>query len=154
MALLLGAQQIAKAYSAAPLFSVLSFGIHDGDHIGLVGPNGCGKSTLLRVLAGLEEPDSGTISLRRMTRLSWVAQHPSFAPGKTICEVLEAALHGAEDEPAARTARARATLGRCGFQDPDARPEHFSGGWQKRLAIAEALVAEPDLLLLDEPTNH
>ncbi|HXC49810.1 MAG TPA: ABC-F family ATP-binding cassette domain-containing protein [Candidatus Limnocylindrales bacterium] len=154
MALVLGAQSIAKAYSAAPLFERLSFGIHDGDRIGLVGPNGCGKSTLLRVLAGLEEPDSGSVSLRRMTRLAWVAQHPSFAPGKTVAEVLEAALEDSGLDPTARSARARATLGRCGFQDPDARPEHFSGGWQKRLAIAEALVTEPDLMLLDEPTNH
>jgi len=78
MALLLGCQKIAKAYGAAPLFADLSFGIHDGDRIGLVGPNGCGKSTLLRVLAGIEAPDAGTVALRRLTRLAYVPQDPEF----------------------------------------------------------------------------
>jgi len=154
MALLLSAQAIAKAYSAAPLFQNLSFGIHDGDRVGMVGPNGCGKSTLLRVLAGREEPDSGTVSLRRLTRMAWVAQHPQFDPGKTVGEIVAGALEGIDHDEASRTTRARAMLGRCGFTDPDAMPAVFSGGWQKRLAIAVALVGEPDLLLLDEPTNH
>ncbi|MEO8602288.1 MAG: ABC-F family ATP-binding cassette domain-containing protein, partial [bacterium] len=154
MALLLGCQRIAKAYSAAPLFADLSFGIHDGDRIGLVGPNGSGKSTLLRVLAGLEAPDSGSISLRRMTRLGFVPQHPQFTAGQRVVEVLAEAL--AEDglDETTRDTRIAAMLSRCAFPDPQADPATLSGGWRKRLAIAAALVREPDLLLMDEPTNH
>ncbi|MBI5506450.1 MAG: ABC-F family ATP-binding cassette domain-containing protein [Deltaproteobacteria bacterium] len=158
MALLLSCQKISKAYGAAPLFADLSFGLHDGDRVGLVGPNGSGKSTLLRILAGLETPDSGIVSLRRKTRMAYVAQHPTFAPGHSLGQILTAALaaNDAEDhlDEATRDTRVRATLGRCGFGDPDASPSVFSGGWQKRLAIAEALVTQPDVLLMDEPTNH
>ncbi|HYC56001.1 MAG TPA: ABC-F family ATP-binding cassette domain-containing protein [Candidatus Binatia bacterium] len=153
MALLLGCQEVGKAYGAAPLFSALSFGIHDGDRVGMVGPNGCGKSTLLRVLAGLEPPDQGTVTLRRATRLAYVPQHPAFSAA-TAAEVLERALEADDLEEAQKLTRVRATLGRCGFGEPDVDPARLSGGWQKRLAIAAALVAEPDVLLLDEPTNH
>lgn len=154
MALLLSAQSISKAYGAAPLFTDLSFGIHDGDRVGMVGPNGCGKSTLLSILASREEPDTGLVSLRRLTRFAHVAQHPRFAAGKTVSQVLADALADQAGDENSRTAKVRATLGRCGFRDPDALPSTFSGGWQKRLAIASAVVTEPDLLLLDEPTNH
>jgi ATP-binding cassette subfamily F protein uup len=154
MALLLGVQGITKAYGAAPLFADVSFGVHDGDRVGLVGPNGSGKSTLLRILAGVEAPDAGTVALRRNTRLAYVPQQPEFAPGRTAAQVLADAL--AEDglEEASATTRVRATLGRAGFADPDADPATLSGGWRKRLAVARALVRAPDLLLLDEPTNH
>ena len=154
MALLLGVQGITKAYGAAPLFADVSFGVHDGDRVGLVGPNGSGKSTLLRILAGAEPPDAGTVALRRNTRLAYVPQQPEFAPGRTAAQVLADAL--AEDglDEASATTRIRATLGRAGFADPDADPATLSGGWRKRLAVARALVRAPDLLLLDEPTNH
>ncbi|MBX3026853.1 ABC-F family ATP-binding cassette domain-containing protein [bacterium] len=154
MALLLGCQAITKAYGAAPLFSALSFGIHDGDRIGLVGPNGCGKSTLLRVLAGREPPDAGSVSLRRLTRLAYVPQHPGDGGAHTVASLLDAALADSDLDGTARAARRRATLSRCGFGEPDAPVATLSGGWRKRLAIAEALVCEPDLVLMDEPTNH
>jgi ATP-binding cassette subfamily F protein uup len=152
MALLLGAQSISKAYGAAPLFRELSFGIHDGDRIGMVGPNGCGKSTLLRVLAGREDADAGTVSLRRQTRLAYVEQHPRFDPALTVAQVVAAACP--ETDEVARRAAVAALVGRCGFADADAPAALLSGGWQKRLAIAVAIAGEPDLLLLDEPTNH
>jgi ATP-binding cassette subfamily F protein uup len=152
MALLLGAQSISKAYGAAPLFRDLSFGIHDGDRIGMVGPNGCGKSTLLRVLAGREDADAGTVSLRRQTRLAYVEQHPRFDPSLTVTQVVAAAC--LESDEVARRAAVAALVGRCGFPDADAPASLLSGGWQKRLAIAVAIAGEPDLLLLDEPTNH
>ncbi|HSQ00834.1 MAG TPA: ABC-F family ATP-binding cassette domain-containing protein [Candidatus Dormibacteraeota bacterium] len=136
------------------MFAELSFGIHDGDRIGLVGPNGCGKSTLMRVLAGLEPPDAGTVSLRRATRLAYVPQHPAPTGEHSAKSLLEAALADAELDDTARATRVQTTLSRCGFADPDAPADTLSGGWRKRLAIAEALVRQPDLLLMDEPTNH
>jgi ABC transport system ATP-binding/permease protein len=154
MALLLGAQAITKAYGTAPLFAELSFGIHDGDRIGLVGPNGSGKSTLLRVLAGLETPDAGIVSVRRLARLAYVPQHPSFAASRSLAAILADALEDEDLDDAARATRVHATLGRCGFVDHEVTPATLSGGWQKRLAIAQALVRNPDLVLMDEPTNH
>jgi ABC transport system ATP-binding/permease protein len=154
MSLLLGCQKIAKAYGAAPLFSALSFGVHEGDRIGLVGPNGCGKSTLLRVLAGLETPDTGTVSLRRLTRLAYVPQHPAFAAERSVEALLHEALADDDLDPATAATRVATTLSRCGFTDPQVFPGTLSGGWQKRVAIAQALVRQPEVLLMDEPTNH
>jgi ATP-binding cassette subfamily F protein uup len=151
--LVLGCSGIAKTFGAAPLFTDVSFGIHDGDRIGLVGPNGSGKSTLLRVLAGLEDPDTGTVALRRLTRLAYVPQHPSFAEGVTVERIVRAAVPDDVDD-VGRDTRVRMTLGRCGFTEPGDTPATLSGGWQKRLAIAQALARAPDLLLMDEPTNH
>ena len=154
MALLLGCQQIAKAYGAAPLFADLSFGIHDGDRIGLVGPNGSGKSTLLRVVAGLESPDAGTVSLRRHTRVAYVPQHPAAPPERSVGDLVDEALAGDGLDPVERATRVAQAIARCGFTDPTMAAGRLSGGWQKRLAIALALVRAPDLLLMDEPTNH
>src|SRR5687768_62 len=82
--LLLSGQDLAKAFGAAPLFEGLSFGIFEGDHIGLVGPNGSGKSTLLKMLAGLEPPSARTRSVRKRLRIGYVAQDPVFAPETTV----------------------------------------------------------------------
>ena len=79
--LLFSCQELTKAFGAAPLFEGLSFGIFDGDHIGLVGPNGSGKSTLLRILAGLEPPSSGVLAPRKRLRVGYVPQDPDFAQG-------------------------------------------------------------------------
>jgi ATP-binding cassette subfamily F protein uup len=145
---LLTAESLTKSYTSRPLFENLSFTVSEGDHIGLVGPNGSGKSTLLKILAGMEQADSGTRSVRKRLRVGYVPQDPVFAPGKTVEEVLEEAL--GEHNPA----RMAQTLGKAGFTDREALTDTLSGGWRKRLAIARELVTEPDVLLLDEPTNH
>src|SRR5512138_1175544 len=88
MAVLLSVESLTKSYTSQPLFENLSFTISEGDHVGLVGPNGSGKSTLLKILAGVEEPDSGTRAVRRGTRIGYVPQDPVFAPGKTVEEVV------------------------------------------------------------------
>ena len=152
--LLLSVQGIAKSYGSAPLFRNISLGVSEGDRLGLIGPNGSGKTTLLEILAQRREPDTGNVALRKGTRLSYVAQDSQFAPGETIRSVIRRALEQAgipEDE---RIARESETLGRTGFEDFDADASTLSGGWRKRLAIAEALVQNPAVLLLDEPTNH
>ncbi len=152
--LLLSCRDVTKAFGARPLFAGLSFAIAEGERVGLVGPNGCGKSTLLRVLAGFEAPDEGTRSARKRLRLGYVPQVPEF-PGQTTVEgVLTAALTETRLEAHEVTARVAVMLGKAGFDDPARPVTALSGGWRKRLAIAQALVLEPDLMLLDEPTNH
>lgn len=154
MALLLNAQSVTKAFGAVPLFREISFAINEGDRLGLIGPNGSGKSTLLRLLAGEMEPDSGQVTLRSGARLVYIEQDSRFAPELTVRGVLEAALKRAKVEEMEWETRLRSTLGKSGFTDFEAEANSLSGGWKKRLAIAEGLVLNPDLLLLDEPTNH
>ena len=143
---LITVENLTKSFTSRPLFENLSFTINEGDHIGLIGPNGSGKSTLLKVLAGIEEPDSGTRATRKRLRIGYVPQDPMFAPGKTIEEVL--AEVAAEGHDIGRT------ISKSGFDDAAVSTETLSGGWRKRLAIARELVRDPDVLLLDEPTNH
>jgi len=157
---LLSCEAIGKAYGARPLFADLSLSLGDGDRVGLIGPNGCGKSTLLRILAGREEPDHGSRSVRRLVRVGYVEQDPALAEDRTVVAVVREALaaprpgEGSPFEPHELEHRAGAALSRAGFADPEQPVAALSGGWRKRLAIARELVREPDVLLLDEPTNH
>jgi ABC transport system ATP-binding/permease protein len=151
---IINAQGLSKRYGTAPLFQNISFTVSEGDRIGLIGPNGSGKSTLLEILHGRVKPDSGNVAIRKGTRLSCVSQISEFATGETAYSVIEAALKKSgvpEADLAFRTAEA---LSRAGFEDYETPTATLSGGWKKRLAIAEALVQQPDILLLDEPTNH
>jgi ATP-binding cassette subfamily F protein uup len=159
---ILNAQGVSKRFGATPLFQDISFAVNEGDRIGLIGPNGAGKSTLLAVLAGEVEPDTGEVSLRKRARIGYVKQISEYAKGATVRGVLESALDHAAVPEAEHEQRIRETLGRAGFADDgadtsirmDAEAASLSGGWRKRLAIAEAMVTQPDVLLLDEPTNH
>jgi ATP-binding cassette subfamily F protein uup len=150
--LLLSCEAVGKAFGARSLFENLSFGLFEGDQAGLVGPNGSGKSTLLRILAGLETPDQGSRALRSGVRVGYVPQDPVFPAGRTVADILLAALADVDEED--RPGRLAQALGRGGFADGTAEVEALSGGWRKRLAIARELAAVPDVLLLDEPTNH
>ena len=150
--LLLSCEAVGKTYGARTLFDELSFGLLDGDQVGLVGPNGSGKSTLLKILAGIEPPDRGTRAVRGGIRVGYVPQDPAFPPGGTVEDVLAAALATVEEDE--RPGRIAQTLGRAGFADGRAAVEALSGGWRKRLAIARELASAPDVLLMDEPTNH
>jgi ABC transport system ATP-binding/permease protein len=151
---LINAQGISKAFGANPLFQDISFSVSEGDRIGLIGPNGSGKSTLLRTLAGDVEADSGNVAVRKRLRLTYVAQESRFEEGTTVRSVIESALQLSKVPDSERGTRFAETLGRAGFEDLEAQASSLSGGWQKRLAIVEALVQAPDILLLDEPTNH
>jgi len=162
MAAILTARAIAKHFADRTLFTAVSLSIQERERVGLIGPNGAGKSTLLKILAGLEDADGGTISLRRGLRSAYVAQADAFAPGATIKSAVVGAL-----EELAKAGKlphlhdhhelelaAEMTLARVGIEDMDALCEGLSGGQRKRVSIARALAQEPDLLLLDEPTNH
>jgi ABC transport system ATP-binding/permease protein len=152
--LLLNTNKVSKQFGITPLFRNVSLSIQEGDRLGLIGPNGSGKSTLLQILAGLIEPDSGDLVLRGGTRLVYVPQDSQFAPGETVRSVMRRALGSAGVPESEWQARESETLGRTGFRDFDAEASTLSGGWRKRLSIAEALVQNPDIVLLDEPTNH
>src|SRR5947207_13172109 len=151
---IINAQRISKAFGAKPLFQAVSFTFSEGDRIGLIGPNGSGKSTLLRILAGTEEPDDGNVAIRKRLRLSYVEQDSRFKAADTVRSVIERALQGSASHDLEGATHFAETLGRAGFEDMEVEAASLSGGWQKRLAIVEALIQAPDVLLLDEPTNH
>jgi ATP-binding cassette subfamily F protein uup len=149
MPLLVSCQSLTKTYGARPLFEDISLSISDGDRLGLIGPNGSGKSTLLRILAGEEQPDSGSTAARKLAKVGYVAQEVVFPPAASVLQILQSAV-----SPEEGPARIPGILGQAGFENPDAPAGSLSGGWKRRLAIARELVKQPDVLLLDEPTNH
>lgn len=151
---LINIRSISKSFGAEPLFQNVSFTVSEGDRIGMIGPNGSGKSTLLRILAGAMQPDDGEIAVRKRLRMSFVEQESQFHPGDSVGSIIEKAMERAEVPSAERGTLSAETLGRAGFMDLQPEAASLSGGWQKRLAIVEALVHAPDILLLDEPTNH
>ncbi len=154
MGVLLSGSALSKSFSARPLFEDLSLSLSDGDRTGLIGPNGSGKTTLLEILAGREAPDSGARALRKQTRLAYVPQDSVFAGSDTVVSVLTAALAGLPLDAEEKLGRIELMLGRAEFTDRSLLASALSGGWKKRLSIAAALIASPDVLLLDEPTNH
>jgi ATP-binding cassette subfamily F protein uup len=151
---IINAQEISKSFGANPLFQNICFTVSEGDRIGLIGPNGSGKSTLLRILAADVSPDSGEIAVRKRIRLSYVEQDSKFKSGETVRSVAHDAVELAGVPLSDRGTRFAETLGRAGFEELDAEASALSGGWQKRLAIVQAVIQAPDILLLDEPTNH
>lgn len=151
---LISAQEITKGYSERPLFAKLSLSIHDGERLALIGANGCGKSTLLKILAGLEDVDSGVVSVRKGLRCAYVPQTDIFPSHTSIGEIIEDVLADSGLDHAEIARRKSVHLGAVGFNDDSVTPSTLSGGWKKRLSIACALALEPDCLLLDEPTNH
>ena len=157
MAPLITARELSRSFGHRTLFEGLSLTISEGDHVGVIGPNGAGKTTMLRILAGTDEPDAGEVHRRRHLRVADVPQDDVFEPGATVLEVV---THGAErggratEDETDRQVRVAIALDQLGFRAPDQPVDQLSGGWRKRLAIAAALAADPEVLLLDEPTNH
>jgi ATP-binding cassette subfamily F protein uup len=151
---IINAQNISKAFGAKPLFEEVSFTVSEADRIGLIGPNGSGKSTLLRILAAKEQPDRGSVAVRKSLRISYVEQDSRFAADASVRTIAEMAIQRSAPALSERGPHFSETLGRAGFEDLDLDAASLSGGWQKRLAIVEGLVQNPDVLLLDEPTNH
>ena len=151
---LISAQEITKGYSERPLFVNLSLSIHENERLALIGANGCGKSTLLKILAGLEEVDSGIVSVRKGLRCAYVPQSDVFPDDLSVGEIIESTLETSGLDHGEIARRRSIYLGAAGFHDDSVRVSTLSGGWKKRLSIACALSREPDCLLLDEPTNH
>jgi len=153
MSNLISCQAISKSFGAQTLFEDITLGISSGERLGLIGPNGAGKSTLLKIFAGLESVDVGKLFIRKNLRLVFLAQAESFAADDDI----ESALYSAMNQKVHDShsfAQVQKIAGKCGFYDLAIKVGSLSGGWLKRLAIACALIQEPDLLFLDEPTNH
>src|SRR5580692_974648 len=135
MGVLLSVSTLGKRFGARVLFENLSLSLSEGDRTGLIGPNGSGKTTLLEILAGNDEPQSGTRALRKQTRLAYVPQDSLFAPGDTVASVLSGAVAGLPLEDDEKSARVELMLGRAEFKDAGTLAEALSGGWKKRLAI-------------------
>ncbi len=154
MALLESCTGLTKSYGSRLLFEGIALGISEGERLGLIGRNGAGKSTLLRILALQLEPDGGSVSMRRNTRVGYVPQDAEFSPGQTVEQVLAAAIASEHLDELDHSARINQSLGRAGFADGTALTESLSGGWKRRLAIAREIAQSPDVLFLDEPTNH
>jgi ABC transport system ATP-binding/permease protein len=154
MSLILTGNCLSKAFGSLQLFEGITLNISKGERIGLIGPNGAGKSTLARILVGEETADLGEVALRKRTRLGYVAQRTSFSSGLTVRQVLTESLHTELGDAHEKEGRLEIVLGKTGFRDDSLLVETLSGGWQKRLAIAQVLVKDLDLVLWDEPTNH
>jgi ATP-binding cassette subfamily F protein uup len=158
VAILLSALDLGHTFGARPLFEGVSFTLAEGDRVGLIGPNGAGKSTLLRILAGELGADRGSVAARTGLRVAHLAQVPTFAPGATVRDAVRAGLEPSAADGWEGDARVDGLLSKLDLTGAAAGAEQLverlSGGWQKRVALARALVGEPDLVLLDEPTNH
>ncbi len=150
---LLTIEHLTKSYTERLLFDDTSFSINEGDKIGLIGINGTGKSTLLRIVAGLEEPDQGTVVKGRNLDIRFLSQNPVFHEGDTILESIVRDNEGHEHVWDLES-QAKAMLTRLGFTDFDSKVETLSGGQRKRVALVSVLLGNTDLLVLDEPTNH
>ena len=142
-------QNLSKSFGALNLFSNISFSIAEGQKVGLIAKNGMGKSTLLSVLAGKEGHDTGDIIFRRDLTIGFLEQSPQFDPQESV---LDACFnHQGEAE---KVLKAKQVLTQLKIRDLNQPMGQLSGGQQKRVALANVLLMEPDLLILDEPTNH
>lgn len=146
---LLDVQNISKAFGEHVLFENISFSIAEGQHVGLIAKNGTGKSTLLSLLSGKESVDSGSIIFRRDIKVGFLEQQPKFDPEESV---LDACFNHQGDPD--RILKAKQILTQLHITDLTQPMGQLSGGQQKRIALANVLITEPDLLILDEPTNH
>lgn len=146
---LLDVQNVSKRFGAHVLFEDISFSIGEGQHVGLIAKNGTGKSTLLSLLSGKESVDSGNIIFRRDIKVGFLEQQPKFDPEESV---LDACFNHNGDPD--KVLKAKQVLTQLRITDLNQPIGQLSGGQQKRVALANVLITEPDLLILDEPTNH
>ncbi len=150
--MLLSAEQLTKTYGTRSLLDSVSFYVEPGDKVGIIGVNGCGKSTLLRLLAGVEEPDGGTVRPDPNVRLAYLPQNPVFPGEHTVLEQVLLGLDG--DDRTLAEYEAKTILNQLGVPRFDQKVGELSGGERRRVALAAVLARPCDVLLLDEPTNH
>lgn len=142
-------QNVSKAFGAHVLFENISFSVAEGQHVGLIAKNGTGKSTLLSILSGKENYDSGDIIFKRDLKVGILEQAPKFDPEESV---LDACFNHHSDPE--KVLKAKQVLTKLRITDLSQPMGQLSGGQQKRVALANVLITEPDLLILDEPTNH
>ena len=145
----LDVQQLTKSFGSLVLFENISFSIAEGQKVGLIAKNGTGKSTLLSVLSGKEGYDSGDIIFRRDLKVGMLEQAPVFDPMESVLD----ACFNHQGDPE-KVLKAKQILTQLKIRDLDQPMGQLSGGQQKRVALANVLITDPDLLILDEPTNH
>lgn len=181
MANLLNIENLTKSYGVRMLFSDITFGVDQGDKIGIVARNGTGKTTLLRIISGQETPDSGKVTFRNDLRIEYLPQEPLFKTGSTVFEAAldnegdpaakavaeyRAALTSGDEDEIHRTYRHVEQLNAWDYEDrlkqlitrmgldEGAITDNLSGGQRKRLALVRLVMSEPEFIMLDEPTNH
>ncbi|MDA8233341.1 MAG: ABC-F family ATP-binding cassette domain-containing protein [Clostridia bacterium] len=153
---LLSMENLSKSYGDKTLFQDITFGISEGEKIGLIGVNGTGKSTFLKIIAGVDFPDKGKVIKGSKVRIEYLAQNPDFDPQVTV---LEQVFKGTSKQtnsvdPWQLESEAKTILNKLGITDLEAKVGTLSGGQRKRIAMAATLLSPADLLILDEPTNH
>ena len=148
---ILNIEHISKIYGEKVIFDDVSYGVHQGDKIGIIGINGTGKTTLLRILAGLEEGDEGQVIRQNGLRVAYLPQNPEFPKKATI---LSYVAEGQTEKSWNPETEAKMVLNRLGISNHEEEIEHLSGGQKKRVALARTIVNPADVLILDEPTNH
>lgn len=149
---ILTAEHLHKAYTAErTLLSDAAFSLQEGEKVGVIGINGMGKSTLLKLLAGVEEPDEGTVIMANHVKLAYLEQTPVLENADSI---LKAAMKGLDAQDMVLESEAKSMLHELGFVDTTESVKHLSGGQRKRIALVNALLQPVELLILDEPTNH
>ena len=149
---ILTAEHLTKAYTAErTLLSDAAFSLQEGEKVGVIGVNGMGKSTLLKILAGVEEPDEGTVIMGNHVKMAYLEQTPVFEDTLTI---LKAALRGLDQQDMVLESEAKSMLYQLGFTDVEETVKHLSGGQKKRIALVNTVLQPVEILILDEPTNH
>ena len=148
MSVYLQISSLTKSFGDRILFGDISFGISEGQRMGLIAKNGTGKTTLLNIIAGKEDADSGEVIFRRDLQMGYLGQNPKIPGGLTI---FQACVHSEDPE---LELKAKQILSRLKVTDLNRKTDELSGGQLKRLALAKVLLDEPDFLMLDEPTNH
>ena len=147
----LNIEHVSKIFGDKKIFDDISYGIHDGDKIGIIGINGTGKSTLLKIIAGEEETDEGQVISQNGLRITYLPQMPDFPKGAIVQDYV---ADGKWQKDWSTESEARNILNKLGITEHDVPVEQLSGGQKKRVALARTLVNPSDVLILDEPTNH
>lgn len=148
---ILNIEHVSKTFGEKRILDDVSYGVHEGDKIGVIGINGTGKTTLLKIIAGIEEPDEGQVITQNGLRITYLPQNPEFPKDATV---LSYVMDGTKEHEWDSESDAKTILNKLDITDHHAAIDILSGGQKKRVALAKALMMEADVLILDEPTNH